>query len=84
MDALEEVQHWTTKMMKELKHFSCVERLKEFGLLSLDKRRLQGISSIITNAQREGANRTEPDPFQWYPAPGQEAMGTNWKTGGSM
>jgi len=27
---------------------------------------------------------TEPDSFQWYPLAGQNEMGTNWNTGGSI
>ena len=35
------------------------------------------------NTWREGAKKTEPASLQWCPVTGQEAMGTNWNTGGS-
>ena len=28
--------------------------------------------------------RTEPGSSQWCPVPGQETVGTNWNTGGSI
>ena len=42
------------------------------------------VSSVYVNTWREGAKRTEPGSFQWCPVTGQEAMGTNWKTEGSI
>jgi len=42
MELLEWVQRRTAKMIKGLEHLSCGDRLRELGLFSLEKRRMQG------------------------------------------
>ena len=42
VEQLEWVQRRTAKMIKGLEHLSCGDRLRELGLFSLEKRRMQG------------------------------------------
>ena len=47
MELLEQVQQTDTEMIKGLKHLSCEERLRELGLVSLEKRRLMRCLSLV-------------------------------------
>ena len=41
-DLLERIQRRALRMIKELEHLDCKDRLRELGMLSLEKRRLRG------------------------------------------
>jgi len=67
------IQLSTTKMIKVMEHLSCERKLRKPRLLSLEKRRLRGISSTFINSWRVGAKKAEPGSAQWYTMAGQEA-----------
>jgi len=46
---LEQVQRRTMKVIKEQVHLSYKERLKELGLFSLEKKRLQGVLIVVSH-----------------------------------
>jgi len=75
-ELLERVQWRAMRMIRGLEHLSCEERLRELDLFNLKKRRLRG-NLVNAYMLRVGAKRMGPDSFQWCPATGQGAMGTN-------
>lgn len=58
-ELLERVQQRVTMILKGLKHLSHKERLRDLGLLGLEKSQ-GGTLSAQRNIWRESANRTEP------------------------
>lgn len=78
------IQWWATKIIKGLEDLSYAIRLRELGLLSLEKRWRRRELINVYKYMMKGVKRMKPGSSWWCQAIGQAAMGRNsWCSGSS-
>ncbi|GAB0181375.1 mitochondrial enolase superfamily member 1 [Grus japonensis] len=75
MELWEQVQRRTTKLIRGLEHLRCEDRLKELGLFSLEKRRLQGDLIAAFQYLKGPTGKLERDCLSGSAVTGQGVMG---------
>ncbi|PKU42332.1 hypothetical protein llap_7362 [Limosa lapponica baueri] len=79
MDLLEQAQRRATEMIRGLEALCCEVRLRELGLISLEKRRLWGDLIVALSVPKRGLQERGESSFAGPVAIGQEVMALNYK-----
>jgi len=66
-------------MLRRMEHFSCKERLRELGLFSLEKKKLQGDLRAAFQHLNGATRKLERDFLQGHVVIQQGVMASSWK-----
>ena len=77
MELLERVQRRATKLIRGLEHLSYEDRLREVGLFSLEKRRLQGDLIAVYQYLKGPTGKMERDCLSGSVVTGHGVMALN-------